>query len=192
MIYEPLLLTKFDVAERQLHQAIRMFFTNEDPVSIHTLAGAAGQVFSDIGKADGVKSIMRDNARIRPERYKEWLQVINASRNFFKHADKDSSHTHTFREMLNHTFILDAALMHYTLKPGWTPETILFNIWFSKAHPKIMAQNESLTALRDQLLWNNRPLDHEDRSTFAEVIAVLRSHDSRIPNLSYHLGQQRK
>ena len=38
---QPLLLSKFDVAERQLLQAIRLFFKEEDEVSIHTLSEAA-------------------------------------------------------------------------------------------------------------------------------------------------------
>ena len=42
-----IVLTKFEVAERQLLQAINMFFREDDPVSIQTLAEAANQVLHD-------------------------------------------------------------------------------------------------------------------------------------------------
>lgn len=137
MKYEPLSLTKFDVAERQLLQAIRMFFDDQDIVSIHTLAEAASQVFGDIGKEDGVRSMIRDSDRIRPEYRKEWIKVVNSARNFFKHADNDRNCIYTFKEMMNHTSILDGMLMHFRLKPGWVPETILFYLWFSLEHPEM-------------------------------------------------------
>jgi hypothetical protein len=68
-----MLLSKFDVAERQLLQAIRMFFGEEDPVSIHTLAEAAAQVLNDIGEKYGARSFLRDSDIIREDKRKEWL-----------------------------------------------------------------------------------------------------------------------
>ncbi|MCI0917470.1 hypothetical protein JNA64_09870 [Pseudomonas stutzeri] len=59
------ILTKFDAAERQLLQAIRLFFREEDAISIHTLPEAASQILYDIGKETGIKSMFRDSDRIR-------------------------------------------------------------------------------------------------------------------------------
>ncbi len=38
-------ITKLDAAKRQLSCAIRMFFANEDPVSVYTLGNAAPEIF---------------------------------------------------------------------------------------------------------------------------------------------------
>ena len=122
-------LTKFDVAERQLMQAIRLFSLQQDPVSIHTLAEAAAQVLYDIGDDYGVKSLTRDIERIRPEKTKEWLAIIHSSRNFFKHADRDKQATHEFKEIFNDMSLLDAVNMYTTIKKRWTPESFIFFVW---------------------------------------------------------------
>ncbi|WP_065935085.1 hypothetical protein [Pseudomonas sp. 28 E 9] len=79
----PIKLTKFDVAERQLFLAIRLFFREEAPISIHTLSKAASQIPYDIGSSLGAKSILRDTDFIRNERMREWHQLLFKSRNFF-------------------------------------------------------------------------------------------------------------
>jgi hypothetical protein len=43
-------LSKLDCARRQLELAIELYFMERDPVSIHTLAGAARQLIEDINK----------------------------------------------------------------------------------------------------------------------------------------------
>ena len=128
-------LSKFDVAERQLLLAIRLFFSSEDDVSIHTLSEAAGQILHDIGKDAGVSSIVRDSDRIRPERMKEWLAAIFKSRNFFKHADRDKGDVHEFKPEFNDMSLLDAVNMYSTLKRRWTPETLIFLVWFGLKYP---------------------------------------------------------
>ena len=79
-----MLLSKFDVAERQLNQAIHLFFENGDPVSVHTLSEAAAQVLYDIRHKFGAESKIRDSDIIKPEFKKEWLASLFSSRNFFK------------------------------------------------------------------------------------------------------------
>ena len=43
-------LTRLEAAERQLRQAIRLFFGGGDEVSVHTLTGAACRVLRDLAK----------------------------------------------------------------------------------------------------------------------------------------------
>lgn len=100
-------LTKFDVAERQLLQSIRLLFRDEDPVSIHTLSESALQVLRDIGSEFGTTSRLRDNDLIRPDKKKEWYRALAKSRNFFKHADKDKTSIHEFDTEANIFSILD-------------------------------------------------------------------------------------
>ncbi|WP_426357868.1 hypothetical protein ACPUVO_15640 [Pseudocolwellia sp. HL-MZ19] len=110
------MLSKFDVAERQLLQAIRMFFNDEDPISIHTLAEAAAQVICDIGTDYGVKSNLRESDKIREDKKNEWRKILFKSRNFFKHADKDKNELHEFNTELNDFSLFDAVVMYGGIK----------------------------------------------------------------------------
>ena len=106
---QSILLSKFDVAERQFNQAVALFFDRADPVSIHTLAEASFQVLYDIrAQFDGV-SLVRDSEYVRTEKKKEWNGYMVASRNFFKHADRDPDAVQEFMDIFKHFSMIDAA-----------------------------------------------------------------------------------
>ena len=84
-------VTKRDAAVRQLDQAIRLFFRRGDMLAVHTLTGAAFQLFADLGKISDIVSRFRSEELIRPERMNEWVQALNNTQNFLKHADRDAS-----------------------------------------------------------------------------------------------------
>ncbi len=46
-------VTKLDAARRQLHTAIRLFFANEDMVSVHTLTRASHEILRTLLSAKG-------------------------------------------------------------------------------------------------------------------------------------------
>lgn len=83
-------ITKEDAATRQLGEAVRLFFRYGDLLAIHTLASAALQLLVDLGEQRGVSTVVQRHDHIRPERLKEWLAAIVRTRNFLKHADRDS------------------------------------------------------------------------------------------------------
>ena len=141
-------LNKFEVAERQLNQAIQLFFDEGDPISIHTLAEAAAQVLYDIREEFGANSLTRDSDRIWPEFKKEWLASLFSSRNFFKHADRDPKAVHEFKEEFNRFSIMDAVNMYLTAKRSWSPESIVLLLWFCTMYPKaIRKENEVVDLL---------------------------------------------
>ena len=181
-------LSKFDVAERQLLQAIRMFFAEEDAVSIHTLSEAAGQVLHDIGKTKGVFSLVRDYERIRPERKKEWLDAIFRSRNFFKHADKDANAVREFKDVFNDFSLLDSMNMYATLKKRWTPETLMFMVWFGLAHPHLVRETADLHEVLQRLKANHDNVTAENKRHFAKLIRALRSGELSAPNVDLTYG----
>src|SRR2546422_6130134 len=90
MTWEVAVISKREAAARQLDQAIRLFFRRGDMLSVHTLAGAAFQLLADLGKVSGIVSRYRSEVLIRPERMKEWVQALNSTQNFLKHADRDA------------------------------------------------------------------------------------------------------
>ena len=187
-ITEPCIrLSKFDVAERQLLQAIRMFFAEEDAVSIHTLSEAAAQVIHDIGKKTGTMSIWRDSARIAPERMAEWLAAVFSSRNFFKHADRDPGNTHEFKLSFNDFSILDAVLMYATLKKHWTPETLLFITWFGIAYPDLLLEETDLHKIITKL-QDNHEAKADNKKYFSRAITALRTGVVSTSNVNLDYG----
>jgi hypothetical protein len=169
-------------------QAIRLFFKEEDEVSIHTLSEAAAQVLYDIGGEYDVKSILRDSDRIRPERRREWLAVVSKSRNFFKHADRDKRNVLEFKSIFNDMSILDAVTMYQTIKKRWTPETILFLMWFGLRYPDLLLEDSDLKTALDSLAAKDYASNQDNKAFFAWAIDNLRSGDLTIPNVVTYMG----
>jgi len=84
-------LTKLEAAERQLRQAIQLFFGHADEVSIHALTAAACQILRDLPKHRGAAHPLHEGLipLLRPSMVKEFLRVVRSNENFFKHADTD-------------------------------------------------------------------------------------------------------
>jgi hypothetical protein len=76
-------VNKLDVAERQLCEAIRLFFERRDPVSVHTLVAASHELLHSLGKKRGELSIVKDQLPIDPEKRQEWHRTIRRAQNFF-------------------------------------------------------------------------------------------------------------
>ncbi|CAI1502683.1 Uncharacterised protein [Serratia quinivorans] len=179
---EVLILSKIDVAERQLKQAIRLFFREEDPVSIRTLAEAAGQVFADIGKKEGIKGLVRDLDRIYPEYQKQWITAVFASRNFFKHADKDLKELHEFNVDTNDFAILDAICIYNSLKKEWAVETVIYWSWFGLKYPHLLKdipENECIVKMREE-----GEFDFRKKLFFAKVIEAAYRGEITLPNIN--------
>lgn len=188
MIATELKLTKFDVAERQLNQAISLFFSGGDPVSIHTLAEAAAQVLYDIRSRHGGTSLIRDSDYIREERRKEWLSYAFKSRNFFKHADRDGNDVHEFKDVFNHFSLLDAVNLFLTAKKSWTPETLLYFSWFSLSYPHLIKKDSDMSVLVEQWQSGVNQMDPNDLPTISACLVELRSGRLVMPGVSLELG----
>ena len=181
-------LTKFDVAERQLNQAIYLFFDGGDPVSVHTLSEAASQVLYDIRAQFGAKSKIRDTDIIKPEFKKVWLASLAKSKNFFKHADRDAMDKHEFKEEFNHFSLLDAVNMYLTAKQAWTPETIVFVQWYAVEYPTFVKPNTDFAALMDRYREGQTYGPEAYRALCARVIKELRSTKRAVPNVVLSSG----
>jgi hypothetical protein len=133
-------LTNLDVAERQLCQAIRLFFSRADEVSAHTLTCSASQVLRDLAAQRRTGSPVREAVRtyIRPDKQDEFLRILNKAWNFSKHADRDPESTLVFYPGLTPHLILEAVEVHRTLSLDTLPELLVFGIWFNLRHPDVL------------------------------------------------------
>jgi len=182
-------LTKFEAAERQLHQAIILFFASGDSVSVHTLCEAASQIFYDIGKAEGIGSILRDSDWIKDEYKKEFHALLFKAKNFFKHADRDKSQVLEFVESLNHFSLFDASSMAIKLKNGLSPETRVFITWLALKYPKIIKRDSEFSKFISSSLSGLSPINPNELDQFLQVIHATRSGNFALPNTLLYLGR---
>lgn len=73
------------VAAKQLESAIWMYASNFDEVAVHTIAGAAFEIYTKRLRLVNFKSSMQQV--LKPERYKEFIDLWNKPYNFFKHGE---------------------------------------------------------------------------------------------------------
>lgn len=132
-------IPKLEGACRNLAAAVRLFFEHGDPIAVHTLAAAAQGVIRDIAKSRGLShtSILHDHPEIPTAAKKEWIDILNAPRNFFKHADIDPDGTLEFDATENETLLLDACLTLTELSNQALSEANVYLGWFTTANPAL-------------------------------------------------------
>jgi len=139
------LLTKLNVAERQLVEAVKLFFEKRDPVSIHTLTGAAIGILEPILEHKKV-NIYNQPLVFHPEIIKIWakpeyedvfLYSFRKHQNFFKHADKEPEGKIEFNLALNNLKLLYGIMLHDIIADYYLYEFFIYKIWFQIKHPNL-------------------------------------------------------
>jgi len=135
-----LAITKIDAAVRQLETAVRLWFYDADPVSIATLTHAGYQIISDLNKRKGGKSMMmmEGGGMIKEEFLSDYIRVLRATPNFFKHADEDPDETHYFAPQVNELLLLDAIDVYGSWELEKRPIFTSFSAWMSLSNPRII------------------------------------------------------
>jgi hypothetical protein len=105
---EVLTLTNLDAARRQLHTAITLWFTNGDPVSIHTLAAAAYQIVhtSTKKRTPDRRALQLDCPLLTDERRQALNTTLKSFASFFKHAHGDTNGTLHFNPSITEKLII--------------------------------------------------------------------------------------
>lgn len=123
--------TKLDSARRQLEMAIQLYFSESDPVSIHTLAGAANELLRGLTKHLGEEPMIKDQtlASIKPEFKKEVATKLHEAQNFFKHADRDPDKVLSLNPGQTEILILDSCWAYRRLGAERLPVLATFELW---------------------------------------------------------------
>lgn len=111
-------VTKLEAARGQIETAIELFFTDKDPISIHTLTCAAYQILMDIGKTRGIAAVLKNPSFVQVDMQKLYLERINEAENFFKHAERDPNVVLTFQPQATELLLWDACRMYQVLAPS--------------------------------------------------------------------------
>jgi hypothetical protein len=190
-----IMITKTDVAERQLNTAIRLFFENRDHLSSYALAVASREVTDDmiqsryselyqrelarVGDPQKVRLSYRDELKtlIKPEFYKNFLTLDRKWQNFLKHADKDpDAEIEPFKTKLLALVIVWAIKNYIVLTQNWTIEMKTFFAWFAVAEPQLMKSapedlttNKAIAEMRSFISG-----DPYDRDTLENIYTALR------------------
>jgi len=98
-------------------------------------------VVRDLAKNESVlvTSILHDHPDVQEHQRRAWINAINRSANFMKHADKDPDQTLEFAEEESMTLILDASLVLTQLTGQVPPAVVTFLGWFAVRHPDLRA-----------------------------------------------------
>ena len=164
-------VSKLEAAERQLDQAVRLFFAREDEVSIHTLAAAAYQIIADICKHRGIQREIEDSTALEEFGIKkEVIAAIRKPQNFFKHAEHDQTGTVRLNPMLSVCLIMSAVQYLLKLKAVQSSECQIFRYWFFLKLPHKVPDE-----IRTLLASNRNPIGPEDYGFFQDAIMVHRT-----------------
>ena len=131
-------ITKIQAAQRQIDAGIRMFFRNDDPVAIHTVAMAGVQILRDLAKKRSLEHTI--DSVIRPGKEKEFWGALKSFSNFCKHATRDPNDTSSsFREDVNESVLLIAATYYKCFGRQWTKEMQVLGVWYMTLHPDVLS-----------------------------------------------------
>jgi hypothetical protein len=169
-------ITKISAAKRQLIEAIKLFFEERDPVSIHTLVGAASGILNDHFDRKDIlnhKPLLNYNSvYIEDEDRKTVSDKIREHQNFFKHADLDLKEGKTeieFNIEKNPLYLFEAIRYLKAIEKEkfiLEPEFRMFWIWFSLKYPD---------CLKGKLVENPEMFDPNNLKFFSETCSELRN-----------------
>jgi hypothetical protein len=157
-------VSKIQVAEMQLNEAIFLFFDRANPIVIETLIGAVIGVLMPLGKKYGIKAPFHDSDKIKPEYKKVWINKLREAQNFSKHADHDLGTVLSYETDIFPFRIIEACYLfrHISsdkcLKYKQSQSAIMYEIWFWLKYPYLLKDpvetNKSLQAVGVPINFN--------------------------------------
>jgi hypothetical protein len=171
-------LTKMDAACRQLRTAIRLWFGDGDPVSIHALAFAAHEIIHRLYKLRGLSDLLFDSDMIKDEYRGDWAKLLKKHGGFFKHADRDPEAETTFDPFTNEMFITVSVVALSRMGITAAPEESAFSLWLFTQHPDWFTKEKGERTVPIKLLENVRNVE---KSKFFEAYLLnMRKPSGRI------------
>ncbi|MCK9554953.1 hypothetical protein M0R36_03945 [bacterium] len=144
-------LSKIEVAEIQLTEAIYLFFDHAHPMIIETLIGAVIGILRAIGKARGIQAPLHDSDKVKSEYKGKWIEHLHKAQNFCKHADRDLNDILDYDTEALSFHIYEACYLyrHLTsnihLKYKQSTSAIMFELWFGLKYPNLLNDKEEFS-----------------------------------------------
>ena len=137
--------TRQDVTETQLDTAIWLWFMGMDAVSICTLASAALEILTQLGKKTGKSSHIYNK-----EMHKLLGKKLKMAPNFFKHASTDPNHVLKFAPAVNEFLLIDALNLYGKIYGSLSPLMNTFRAWFVVVRGRGRMRSEELQIMLPQ------------------------------------------
>jgi len=129
-------ITSREAALNQLGTAIRLYFEDRDPVSVHTLISAAGELLDRMVGSSSPRNDLLARAEAVGRR-REVSDKLNAPRNFFKHGSNDIEPIfRNFSDDIN-LYSIVWACQTLSIIGLSLPETKIFKSWLSVVEPDL-------------------------------------------------------
>lgn len=122
-------VTKMDAARRQLGTAIELWFTDGDPIAIHTLAAATHEIMHTLFKRKGLQGLVFDSDLIKEEYRGEFAKRMKEDANFFKHAREDADAKREFDPRVNEFLILASVVALQRMGEAFNATELAFYWW---------------------------------------------------------------
>ena len=131
---------KPDAARRQIDAAIRMLFSDEDVLAVHTVSSAAYGILRGLAGSSGKSKIhQKMEDRIMPGKKKEFWKAANRVATFLKHADQDPAAVLVgVREEINDIVIFISCLYYQSLGFSFTKHMLGFMAWHMAMNPPLV------------------------------------------------------
>ena len=143
-------LSKIEVARRQLGTALWLFLEDLDPVSVHTLAAAGGELAEhlarEVGSSPFMDHVLQTDATMTSGAY---YRLARQHYNAFKHATRLNGTTRDDEALLAD---FDDRQNHAPLFIGWSDllaamgkcpvEVQVFQAWFYASYPEKLAAED--------------------------------------------------
>jgi hypothetical protein len=140
---ETIKISKVDAARRQIDTAVRLYFDDGDPVSIHTLAAAALGVLQGLDKHGANTGTIYDFISNCLPEFSEFIsKTLRTPQNFFKHADLDPQATLEFSLREAEILLFEACRKFSDLAGRRGAEMGVFIIWIIVQNPGIVCFKE--------------------------------------------------
>lgn len=148
--------------------AIKLFFLNEYPVSVHILTSAANIVLYDILKRVNTSFHFEIDIWIKPQHLKEWKDKINEASNFFKHADRDFDKKIVFEEATNELKLYQCCVGYVDFTKAFSPSMKIFMCWMKLFYTRIFKlEDEELLKIKNAFQANY--IDPENSETSLRI-----------------------
>jgi hypothetical protein len=138
----PTLVTKVEVARRQLTCAIRLHYGGEDPLPVQTIIAAGFQIVRDLAEQNGEARLwLQIKALFRPGMESVFWKKHVATANFLKHADRDPDATlPSVTAERNETDLVFACALFSDVGKEWPFEMSMHSWIYYTANPEALDQ----------------------------------------------------
>ena len=151
-------ITKLSAAQRQIDAAIRVLFSGEDILAVHTIVTAVHTVVLDLAKkrnmtpyTESIGKTMtalyrqKFGEEISDDKLQRWITQfeskhfqphLNRPANFLKHADRDPQSVLDQDDLQTDLLLLGSCITYANLGLDYTPEMKAFIRWHLAVYPR--------------------------------------------------------